>query len=111
MKLRKNMDLQWVQKLIDFGRHMLSEDGAPSFGRVGGATIILTTLFWVTYVVLVTHGIPDLSGPSLFLSTGTGVTYGATSVKSILNKKTDAKADIDNKMADKSPVGEQGKAQ
>lgn len=62
-------------------------NGSGSFGRLGAGAIVFSTLVWVTYVVLKTHVIPDLSGPSLFLSTGTSATYGANKLATALKDK------------------------
>ena len=70
-----------LQGIPTFLKGVLSEStGEPSFGRLGAAGVILSTLFWISYVVIKTHAIPELSGPSLFLTTGTGATYGANKV-------------------------------
>ena len=79
-----NFDLKGITAFL---KGAISEStGEPSFGRLSAAGIIVGTLFWVTFVVLKTHAIPDLSGPSLFLSSGTGATYGANKLAGVFKK-------------------------
>ena len=60
------------------------QDGQTSFGRVSAAAIIASTIFWVTYIVMVTHGLPDLAGPTLFMTTGSTATYGANKASEMI---------------------------
>lgn len=78
------------------GKDALSErNGTGSFGRIAAAGIILSTIFWITYLVLITHGMPDLAGPTLFMTSGTGATYGANKVSAALSGSKDKQHDPD----------------
>lgn len=59
----------------------LKEDGKGSYSRVASFCIVMFTLLWVTLVVIHTAVIPDLTGPALFLGTGTGINYGINQAK------------------------------
>jgi len=56
-------------ELIKFLRSVFSEvDGSGSASRSLAGATVLSTLFWITYVVIRTHAIPDLTAPSLFIA-------------------------------------------
>lgn len=78
-----------------FLRSAMSEptDGSVSFSRLAAGFIIAFVLMWVTYLVFYNHVMPDLAGPTLFMTGGAGATYGA-------NKVTTAVSDI---IANKDP--------
>ena len=72
--------------LYGFAKDALSEpNGTGSFSRVSAAAIIGSVLMWVSYVVFKTHAIPDLSGPTLFLTGGSSATYGANKVAGVVS--------------------------
>lgn len=56
------------------------QEGTPSFSRIAASFIIAFVLTWVTYLVFKTHAMPDLAGPTLFMTGGAGATYGANRV-------------------------------
>lgn len=61
------------------------DDGSASSSRLLAGMVVISVLGWVTYF-LVKHGaIPDLNGPSLFLSSGTSATYGLNQAKQVMN--------------------------
>lgn len=64
---------------------VLSEpDGTPSYGRYSGFLIIVSTLLWVTYVVIKTGSLPDLAGPTTFITFGSGTHYGINQAKKVV---------------------------
>jgi hypothetical protein len=75
---------QVATEVCKFGREVLSENGTGSASRVLAALVVVTTLFWVTYLVIRNHALPDLAGPSLFIGAGTSATYGLNQAKSII---------------------------
>ncbi len=80
---------------FDFVKSALSESptegGGASFSRIAAGFIIAFVLLWVTYLVFYTHAMPDLAGPTLFMTGGAGATYGAnkvtTAVQNVINKQ------------------------
>ncbi len=76
---------------MSFLREVFSEDGQGSYSRLAAGAIVLSVLSWVTYLVFKNHAIPDLTGPSWFLVTGTGIHYGT-------NKAPDIMAAFRNKL-------------
>lgn len=70
------------QSVAKLGREGLSENGAGSYSRILGALVATFTFFWVTYVVLKTGSLPDLTGPSIFIASGCSA-YGINQAKSV----------------------------
>jgi hypothetical protein len=69
-----------LKAILSHLKDAFSDRGKGSFGRMAAAVVIASTLFWVSYVVFLTHAIPDLAGPTLFLTGGVGATYVPTKV-------------------------------
>lgn len=59
-----------LQKLVAFLREVFSEDGRGSFSRVIQGFIVVMTCSWVTYIVIRTRTIPDLTTPAVFVGAG-----------------------------------------
>jgi uncharacterized protein involved in response to NO len=60
-----------ISKIIAFIKSVLSErDGTGSASRVVGAVIVLAVISWVTYLVITTKALPDLTSASLFVAAG-----------------------------------------
>jgi len=57
------------------------EDG-PSFSRIATGILVLASIFWITYVVVKTRAIPDLSGVALFIM----ALYGANKFTTAITK-------------------------
>ncbi len=72
--------------LFQFLKSAMSEpatangEGTVSFSRLAAGFIIAFVLLWVTYLVFYNHVMPDLAGPTLFMTGGAGATYGANKV-------------------------------
>ena len=78
-----------MKTFFAFLKSVFSEvDGTGSWSRVGSLLIVLATIGWVTYALCKNHAIPDLSGPTAFLTTGTGTMYGTNKLSSIISAIT-----------------------
>lgn len=64
------------------GREGLSEGGTGSYSRILGALVATFTFFWVTYVVIKSGSLPDLTGPSIFIASGCSA-YGINQAKNV----------------------------
>jgi hypothetical protein len=73
-----------LQKLVAFFKEVFSEDGRGSFSRVIQGFIVLMTCSWVTYVVLRTRAIPDLTSPATFIGAGS-LHYVANKIPSMIS--------------------------
>lgn len=77
-----------LKNIFEWTKQVFSEaNGHGSFGRVSAAAIVAFTLFWITFLVIKTHTMPDLAGPTLFLSSGSTATYGANKVADAIKNK------------------------
>jgi uncharacterized membrane protein len=55
-------------KLIAFAKSTMSEpDGTGSASRVLAAVAIAANIIWVSYLVITTHALPDLTGSAMYL--------------------------------------------
>jgi hypothetical protein len=60
-----------LQKLLAFIKSTFSEpDGTGSASRVLGGAVVASTIVWVSYLVLRTHVLPDLTSAALFVGSG-----------------------------------------
>jgi hypothetical protein len=60
-----------LQKLLAFIKSTFSEpDGTGSASRVLGGAEVASTIVWVSYLVIRTHVLPDLTSASLFVGSG-----------------------------------------
>lgn len=77
------------EKLIAFIKSTFSEsDGTGSASRVLSGAVILSTISWITYLVLKNNALPDLSSASLFVGSGSSI-YGMNKLSEALKKKKD----------------------
>lgn len=67
-------------------------DGTGSTSRVLAGATVFSVLAWISYIVLRTHGIPDLTQPSLFI-TSSYVGYGLNKAAIVL-KSTDKAPEV-----------------
>jgi hypothetical protein len=75
-------------KILAFLKKAFSEaNGSASATRVLAGTVVMATLSWVTYIVLRTHALPDLSGASLFVGSGFSG-YGMNKIANAVETKT-----------------------
>lgn len=67
--------------VFQFLKDSLSEpEGNASFSRISAGVIISAVIVWVSYLVFKTNAMPDLAGPTLFLTGGASATYGINKV-------------------------------
>jgi hypothetical protein len=60
-----------MHKILNYLISVFSEaDGTGSATRVLAGLTVLTTLIWVTFIVIKNHALPDLGGASMFISAG-----------------------------------------
>lgn len=79
------MTLDFIKKFFAFVRSVFSEGGEGSYSRVAAGAIVVATVAWVSHVVWHTHAIPDLTGPSAFLTVGAGTHYGLNKASDIIS--------------------------
>lgn len=72
------------QASAKFLREAFSESGTGSASRLLAGLVVVSTIGWVWYYVLVHKALPDLGGPSLFIGSGTSATYGLNQAKTIV---------------------------
>lgn len=76
-------------KPLGFLSKALSEqDGTPSMSRYTAFIITFATIAWVTYIVIHTGILPDLTSASLFVAGGHGG-YAANKLSEALGAKND----------------------
>lgn len=71
----------------EYIKRVFSDGGEPSFSRWSSGTIVLATIIWVSYLVFRKHELPDLTGPAIFIGSGTGSAYGLNILSGALKKK------------------------
>lgn len=81
------MSFEVVIKGWGYVKRVFSDAGEPSFSRWSSGAIVLATIVWVTYLVIKNHILPDMEGPAIFISTGTGSSYGINRISSMLEKR------------------------
>jgi len=69
--------LVWLKSIVS------EQDGLGSASRITAVLTTIFVLFWVTYVVIHTGALPDLSSASMFLAAGTGG-YAANKLSSLI---------------------------
>lgn len=62
-----------MAKFWAFMAGVFSDDGQPSFSRVGAGIALAFACGWITSVVLHNHALPDFGGVALFIGTLYGV--------------------------------------
>lgn len=70
--------------MFTFLKSVFSEEGEGSYSRCASGALVLATIVWVSHVVLKTHALPDLTGPSAFIVTSVGTHYGINKGASLL---------------------------
>ena len=75
-----------LQKLLAFIKSTFSEpDGTGSASRVLGGAVVASTIVWVSYLVIRTHVLPDLTSAALFVGSGFSG-YGMNKLSGVLKK-------------------------
>lgn len=74
------------ERILKFLKSTFSEvDGTASASRVLAGSTVMCTLIWVSYLVITNHSLPDLSGASLFVTSGFSG-YGVNQVSRCFKK-------------------------
>ena len=60
-----------------FFHQLLTDDGKWSFGRIGSGLIIVFSIYWITFLVLKNHAVPDVSGLAILIGVPYGLSKGA----------------------------------
>lgn len=77
------------EKILKFLKSTFSEpDGTGSMSRVMAGAVVLSTIGWVTYLVLKNNQLPDLSGAAIYAGAGFSG-YGANKLAGALKGKGD----------------------
>ena len=71
-------------KIFAFLEGVFSDNGQPSFSRVGAGFALAFACGWVTAIVWKTHALPDFMGLTMFI----GSLYGVNVVGSAFKPKT-----------------------
>lgn len=74
-----------MQKFWAFMAGVFSDNGAPSFSRIGAGMALSFVCGWITDIVRHTHALPDFGGVSLFI----GTLYGINMAGKVAGKVTD----------------------
>lgn len=69
---------------MKFLREVFSDGGQGSYSRLASGAVVLATLFWVSYLVIKNHSMPDLGGPSLLIGTSSTAHYGVNQIQNIV---------------------------
>jgi len=76
-------------KVLAFLKSTFSEaDGSASASRVLAGSTVLSTLLWITYLVILNHVLPDLGGAAMFITAGFSG-YGVNKVARAFGKEDD----------------------
>jgi hypothetical protein len=73
-----------MRDFFRFVSSVFSEDGEGSYSRCAAGAIVLGTIGWISHVVWRTHAIPDLTGPTTFLTVGASAHYGLNRASDII---------------------------
>jgi len=61
----------FVKGILNHIKESLSEsDGTGSYSRMMGAIIVAATIIWVTYIVITTHALPNMTDCGIFITSG-----------------------------------------
>ncbi len=76
----------WAMKPLGFLKQALSEpNGNPSSSRFTAFLITFATIAWISFVVVHTGTLPDLTSASMFIAAGSGG-YMTNKVSAIFTK-------------------------
>lgn len=60
-----------LKSILSHFKQSLSEpDGTGSYSRMMGAIIASATISWITYIVIVTHALPNMTDAGVFIASG-----------------------------------------
>jgi hypothetical protein len=78
------MSFEILKSGLSFLKSVLSEDGQGSYSRTASLIIVISTVAWITFLVVKNHAMPDMAGPASFLTTGVGIHYGTNKASDII---------------------------
>ena len=79
-KLKNYKPVAFISKAL------AEQDGTPSLSRCTAFLVTIATIAWVTYVVIHTGALPDLTSASLFIAGGHGG-YAANKISEAIGAK------------------------
>jgi hypothetical protein len=71
-----------MSKFFAFLAGVFSDNGSPSFSRIGTGMALAFGCGWVTAIVRTTHALPDFTGLTMFI----GMLYGLNVAGNTLRK-------------------------
>lgn len=71
-----------MEKFFSFMAGVFSDNGQPSFSRIGAGLALAFSCGWITCIVRNTHALPDFGGVALFI----GTLYGINTAKNMFSK-------------------------
>jgi hypothetical protein len=75
----------YIQSFLAFAKSVFSDGGAGSLSRCGSGFILVSTVGWVSYLVIKNGTMPDLTGPAIFMTAGVGSLYGTNKLPEMLS--------------------------
>lgn len=69
-------------KFMGFMAGVFSDNGQPSFSRIGSGLALAFSCGWITSIVMRTHVLPDFAGVCMFI----GTLYGANVAGNVFKK-------------------------
>lgn len=65
------IQFSFIKSVLTHLKQSLSEsDGTGSYSRIMGAIIAFATIAWVTYIVVITHTLPNMTDCGVFIASG-----------------------------------------
>lgn len=81
-------------KPLIYLKNVFSGSSEASFGRFGAGSVLFMTHAWITFLVVKNHALPDMTGPSAFLTSGVVACYGTAKVAEVKAAKDAATAAV-----------------
>lgn len=66
-------------------KEFFMDDGKGDMGTVCVFLCVCAVIFWVSYLVIKTHTMPDLSGPTAFIAASGAVHYASSKVDNVVS--------------------------
>jgi len=73
-----------ILPIAQYIREALSENDKGSYSRLSGLIAVVSSVGWVTYVVIKTKALPDFGGVTVFI-TGANAAYAANQAKHVVS--------------------------
>lgn len=78
--------LSSLKPLSFLGKALAEQDGTPSTSRLTAFLVTIAAIGWITFVVIHTGALPDLTSASIFIAGGHGG-YAANKLSEVLGAK------------------------